>query len=148
MGRARLIQQCVEIIGYLDDCGVGVFRQGEGNRHAGHTAVTGDQAPGNFGCVQRNLFNPLQVGIAQGLCVIDKRLDYKVVVNWAIAEHKSQGTFQTLMNRWDREAFLIYALEAQDAEARTARWFEALATPQFSARDYDATGATVAPRSH
>lgn len=70
------------------------------------------------------------------------RLDYQIVVNWAIAEHKSQGTFQSLMNRWDKETFTIYALDAGDAPARTAQLFEALATKQFSARDYDEAGAT------
>ena len=35
----------------------------------------------------------------------NNRLDYKIVVNWVIAEHKSQGTMQLYMDRGDYENF-------------------------------------------
>jgi LmbE family N-acetylglucosaminyl deacetylase len=34
-------------------------------------------------------------------------LDYRIIVNWVIAAHKSQGAFQMDMNRADREEFVI-----------------------------------------
>lgn len=34
-------------------------------------------------------------------------LSYQIVVNWVIAEHKSQGAFQTDMNRFDHEQFAV-----------------------------------------
>lgn len=33
------------------------------------------------------------------------KLNYKIIVNWLIAEHKSQGTMQTYMNQGDYEHF-------------------------------------------
>lgn len=40
----------------------------------------------------------------------NNRLDCKIVVNWVIAEHKSQGTVQQLMNRGDYEVFYYFEL--------------------------------------
>ncbi len=54
------------------------------------------------------------------------RLNYKIIVNWLIAAHKSQGTMQLLMNRGDLENFRIFALDAPDAVARTRALFEKL----------------------
>ena len=36
------------------------------------------------------------------------RLDYRILVNWVIAEHKSQGTMQLLMNRGEVECFWYF----------------------------------------
>jgi len=66
------------------------------------------------------------------------KLDYQIVVNWAIAEHKSQGTMQRMMNRWDREEFFIYEVSPPDAPARVGQWFSRLADPQFATRNYGA----------
>lgn len=63
---------------------------------------------------------------------VDDRLDYQIVVNWAIAEHKSQGTFQQLVNRWRHETFYAYAVGPPDARERAARWFARLQEPQFA----------------
>lgn len=63
---------------------------------------------------------------------LDGRLDYRIVVNWLIAEHKSQGTMQLLMNRGEVESFWIYAVDAPDATQKAARFFEKL--NNFSAR--------------
>lgn len=66
-------------------------------------------------------------------------LDYHIVVNWAIAAHRSQGTMQTLMGRFDAEQFRVYALgpaEPADAARRAQAWFERLREPQFTAREY------------
>ncbi len=56
------------------------------------------------------------------------RLNYKIVVNWLIAAHKSQGTMQLLMNRGDFENFWIFDLDVPDAVARTRALFEQLRT--------------------
>ncbi|RMF54085.1 MAG: PIG-L family deacetylase [Bacteroidetes bacterium] len=56
------------------------------------------------------------------------RLTYQIIVNWVIAEHKSQGTMQLLMNRGEVEQFWLYALNAPDAEARAQALFEHLTT--------------------
>jgi N-acetylglucosamine malate deacetylase 2 len=58
-------------------------------------------------------------------------LDYQIIVNWVIAAHKSQGAFQTEMNRADREEFVILESGAADGAAdeaeRARRLFHALA---------------------
>jgi hypothetical protein len=63
-------------------------------------------------------------------------LDYQIIVNWVIAAHKSQGVFQTGMNRADREEFVILesgaaadgASEKATADSERARGlFRALA---------------------
>lgn len=65
------------------------------------------------------------------------RLDYRIVCNWAIAAHRSQGTMQLLMNRGDRERYRPFALNDPDAEARAAAFFARLAEPQFVAKEYE-----------
>jgi LmbE family N-acetylglucosaminyl deacetylase len=66
----------------------------------------------------------------------DERLDYRVVVNWAIAAHKSQGTMQLGMNRGELEEYWLYAVNDPAAPERAAAFFARLAEPQFEARDY------------
>jgi LmbE family N-acetylglucosaminyl deacetylase len=61
----------------------------------------------------------------------DNRLNYQILVNWAIAEHKSQGTMQLFMNHSDTETYRLYALDPDTAVERTRSWFESLARPQF-----------------
>lgn len=64
------------------------------------------------------------------------QLDYHIVVNWAIAAHRSQGTMQTLMGRYDLEQFFVYALAGEAGANRARAWFERLREPQFMAREY------------
>ncbi len=64
------------------------------------------------------------------------QLDYRIIANWAIAEHRSQGTMQLLMNASDGEAYDVFDISPPDAHARAEALFEALAQPQFEARDY------------
>jgi LmbE family N-acetylglucosaminyl deacetylase len=47
-------------------------------------------------------------------------LDYQIIVNWEIAAHKSQGAFQSAMNRADREEFAILESGAASASAEAA----------------------------
>ncbi len=68
------------------------------------------------------------------------RLDYQVVVNLAIAQHRSQGTFQTMMNAWKHETYRVFALSPADAEERCEALFASLAEDQFEKLDYDEHG--------
>jgi hypothetical protein len=42
----------------------------------------------------------------------DGALNYHIVVNWVIAEHKSQGLFQTHCGKYDIEQFWAFAIGA------------------------------------
>ncbi|NND72710.1 MAG: PIG-L family deacetylase [Rhodothermales bacterium] len=54
------------------------------------------------------------------------RLNYKIVINWLIAEHKTQGTMQMLMNGGDIEDFWLFEENPEDSFSRTAELFEAV----------------------
>jgi len=69
-------------------------------------------------------------------------LDYRIVVNWVIAAHKSQGTMQLAMNRGLAEHYFPYAVSPPNAVERCERWFAALGRPQFPARDYGDSAGT------
>ena len=57
----------------------------------------------------------------------DGRLDYRILVNWVIAEHKTQGTMQLLMNTGDTERFWYFEINDPGKLARTRELFERLA---------------------
>ena len=57
----------------------------------------------------------------------DGRLDYRIPVNWVIAEHKTQGTMQLLMNMGDIERFWYFEMDDPAKLARTRELFEKLA---------------------
>lgn len=59
-------------------------------------------------------------------------LTYSIVVNWVIAEHKSQGLFQTETGKHDREQFWIFDLSGAAAVRTADRVFGRL-TPQAHA---------------
>lgn len=70
----------------------------------------------------------------------DGRLNYHIVVNWLIAEHKSQGTMQLFMMRPDAnlERFWVFEANPADAVARTEALFDRLraaAAPPVEAGD-------------
>jgi LmbE family N-acetylglucosaminyl deacetylase len=54
------------------------------------------------------------------------RLNYHIVVNWLIAEHKSQGTMQLLMNTGDVERFWYFAANGPARFEEAAALFEAM----------------------
>ena len=45
-------------------------------------------------------------------------LNYQIVVNWFIAEHKSQGLFQTDSGKHQLEQFWLFEASGRDAEVR------------------------------
>jgi hypothetical protein len=57
---------------------------------------------------------------------LDDRLDYRIVANWVIAEHKSQGTMQLLMNRGEVECYWYFDANGDAGRARVSALFEAL----------------------
>lgn len=54
------------------------------------------------------------------------RLDYRIIVNWEIAEHKSQGVMQTAMNRGEIERFYFFALNSAEAKLKAKGLFDLL----------------------
>lgn len=54
------------------------------------------------------------------------KLSYKIIVNWEIAEHKSQGTMQTYMNMGDYEDFWYFAINGTQGLAKCQRLFDDL----------------------
>jgi LmbE family N-acetylglucosaminyl deacetylase len=59
----------------------------------------------------------------------DGRLDYQIIVNWLIAEHRTQGTMQLLVNTGDIERFWFFEVNDPAQISRTAEFFELLAVP-------------------
>lgn len=56
----------------------------------------------------------------------DERLNYKIIANWVIAEHKSQGTMQLLMGRGNVEQYWPYAINNADQIRKARTFFEAV----------------------
>lgn len=92
-----------------------------------------DEAPGG----------PFQLDRTQKFGFQEK-LDYRIVVNWDIAAHKSQGTMQLAMNQGEREEFTLFGDPSGEAARRTAELFERLRQPQFEPRTYGASAGTNA----
>lgn len=57
------------------------------------------------------------------------RLDYHILVNWVIAEHKSQGTMQLYMNTGDVERFWWFDVNDPARLSEATELFERLAEP-------------------
>lgn len=62
----------------------------------------------------------------------DGALRYDIVVNWVIAEHKSQGMFQNDYGRHDLERFWLFDQHLADAQARVEALSNALLDPGSS----------------
>ena len=65
-----------------------------------------------------------------------KSLDYKVIVNWEIAEHKSQGTMQLAMNRGDYENFWYFKINGNKGIEKTRVLFEELKKVPYPTKTY------------
>ena len=63
-------------------------------------------------------------------------LNYKIVVNWEIAEHKSQGTMQLAMNSGDLEDFWYFDVNPPSGRARTGHLFDELAVNHYPELTY------------
>ncbi len=56
----------------------------------------------------------------------EKRLNYKIIGNWVIAEHKSQGTMQMYMGRGNVEQYWPYAINQKEKLSEAREFFEAV----------------------
>lgn len=63
----------------------------------------------------------------------DGRLDYRIIVNWLIAEHKSQGTMQLLVNLGEVERYWFFAANDPSRLDGTRALFARLTKPVFPA---------------
>jgi LmbE family N-acetylglucosaminyl deacetylase len=63
----------------------------------------------------------------------NNRLDYKVIANWELAEHKSQGATQMTMNQGDLEEFWYFSQDNPGGIARSRQLFSALQTTPYAA---------------
>jgi len=68
---------------------------------------------------------PLEFDLKQAFGFQDK-LDYVIVANWVIAEHKSQGLMQLYLNSFDTERFFLFAIDDDAGVARTKSLFAQL----------------------
>lgn len=64
-------------------------------------------------------------------------LDYKIIVNWVIAEHKSQGTMQLLMNQGDYEQYWYFDINPESGKEKTNELFEKLKINYFKKKEYN-----------
>lgn len=64
------------------------------------------------------------------------KLNYNIVVNWLIAEHKSQGTMQTFMNQGDIEVFYYFALNNDNKKQTTQDFFSKMTKPMYKKKTY------------
>ncbi|MEO8664020.1 MAG: PIG-L family deacetylase [Ignavibacteria bacterium] len=64
-------------------------------------------------------------------------LDYKIIVNWLIAEHKSQGTMQLLMNRGDYEQYWYFDINPESGKEKTKELFEKLKINNYKKKEYN-----------
>lgn len=63
-------------------------------------------------------------------------LDYRVIVNWVIAAHKSQGTMQLAMNGGEREQFYAFTIDPPRTQRVCDELFRRLREPQFAGKTY------------
>lgn len=64
------------------------------------------------------------------------KLSYKIVVNWEIAEHKSQGTMQLAMNYGDLENYWYFAMNGADGKEKCKAFFESLKKVPYKTKEY------------
>jgi hypothetical protein len=63
-------------------------------------------------------------------------MNYKVIANWEIAEHKSQGLTQMSMNDGDVEKFWYFALNGTVGLDKCTSLFKALSYTPYVAKNY------------
>jgi len=94
--------------------------------------LTQQQSPEKFS--QLNSYAETKVVGSEPTFVFDRKtsfgynnkLNYKIVVNWVIAEHKSQGANQLLMNVGDSENYWLFAINRPEDRAKCEKLFDSL----------------------
>lgn len=74
-----------------------------------------------------------------------QRLNYKIIVNWVIAEHKSQGTMQLLMHKGDQEWYYPFSVNDPKKDEQTKAFFKKLAEPQYEEKTYGPSAGAPRP---
>lgn len=75
-----------------------------------------------------------------------QRLNYKIIVNWVIAEHKSQGTMQLLMHKGDEEWYYPFKQNDPHKLEQVKNIFDKLAQPQFPEKTYGPSAGAPRPK--
>jgi LmbE family N-acetylglucosaminyl deacetylase len=89
-------------------------------------------------------YAPEDPSVKIGPFVLDRRdklghqdkLDYGIVVNWAIAAHKSQGSMQLYVGRGDREEFTLFGDRSAESSRRADALFTLLREAKPPTRSY------------
>jgi len=63
-------------------------------------------------------------------------LNYKIIVNWEIAEHKSQGTMQLAMNMGDYEDFWYFTINGPAGMQKCKELFDRLKVVPYKPKTY------------
>lgn len=63
-------------------------------------------------------------------------LNYQIIVNWEIAEHKSQGTVQRAMDKRDSEDFWLFKMNNPSAQQKAAIFFQRLKKIPYPTKTY------------
>jgi LmbE family N-acetylglucosaminyl deacetylase len=66
----------------------------------------------------------------------NNKLNYQIIVNWEIAEHKSQGVMQLGMNTGDYENFWFYSMNPPEAFEKCSKLFELLKKNPYPSKEY------------
>jgi LmbE family N-acetylglucosaminyl deacetylase len=64
------------------------------------------------------------------------KLNYKMIANWEIAEHKSQGTMQLYMNMGDSEDFWFFKINSTATYQKCIDFFEGLKAVPYKTKNY------------
>lgn len=64
------------------------------------------------------------------------RINYKIIANWELAEHKSQGVTQMTMNDGDLEQFWYFELNGKDGLAKCVALFNQLKQVPYISKTY------------
>jgi hypothetical protein len=64
------------------------------------------------------------------------RMNYKVIANWEIAEHKSQGVTQMTMNEGDLEEFWYFSMNGVEGIGKSQALFDQLSKIPYESRVY------------
>ena len=73
-------------------------------------------------------------------------LNYKIITNWVIAEHKSQGTMQLFMNSGDQENYWFFAQNDPSGQEKMKALFDRLAVNDYPELTYEGALPKLLPK--
>jgi N-acetylglucosamine malate deacetylase 2 len=94
--------------------------------------------------------------VAKPLFVIDRnvsfsyhdRINYKIIANWELAAHKSQGATQMTMNEGDLEAFWYFKINGEANETKAAALFTKLSESPYIDNNKQARRGSLTAQAH